>query len=376
MNVEDRRIPEGIGMMDTRPQMSVIQGRRFGVPEPRLISPKPLDIIELTAEPVQRIEQSWDDVEKVDRIKRAIEAISMLNLADHALVRSLLAHFLMEETGNRAVAKEFLGTASNASINSLIDRVENDEDAQAKAGIVNFLVDDVNLSILKGKLAGKTHREIAIETGKTKRRVDFIGRGILLAGLIAPTPANAEKSRWLRMYCDEVKVLVGKGLSIGEIAVETDSAEYQVHDAIVLMNLIGETQARSNREILNRRVDKSESLRAEIKRLVSLGYKINDVSKITGEPIGRIRYQLDYMRRRKDGPRFLRNRNQTKVVLLAALMEYAKKNPGKRVSLSKIRTDPKVRLSKQAANSAYWDLVKAGVNVPPIKNMRGNQNPK
>lgn len=370
---EDRRIPQGIGMLDSRPQMSAVEGRRLGVLDPRLESPRPQDLVALTQEPLSRIERAWDDNEKVERIKRAIEAISILKLADHAVARSLLAYFLMVETGSRSIVGEFLGNISNASINSLLNRVDENQAVQDKFGVLRFLTEGRNLDVLKAKLAGKTHGEIARETGKTKRQVDFIGRGILLAGLIEPTPANAEKSRWLRMYCDEVKDLVRRGLSIKEIAAATDSAEHQVHDAIVLMNLIGEMQARSNREILNRRLEESEPLRGEIRRLANLGYRPQKISEITGESLGRIRYQLDLMRKGKGGPRFLRNRNQTRAVLLAALNQYTEKYPDRRVSLAKIRNDPKVKLSKQAANRAYWDLVNEGISVPPIKNMKKNQ---
>ena len=299
--------------------------------------------------------------------KVAADILDSMGLSEDGKIDNF-KYFVWQKGG--ASALKAFGDIREDALVSLWTRVMDNDELRRKYGIFHFLMQGDNFEILKRKKEGVRHSNIAIELDKPLRQVNHAVRGLVLAGLVNPAPANAEKSAEFRAFCNRIRDLINEDRSFEEIVTITNSTTYKVNDAAVLLHMIGEIEPMSHREIMNKIVQRSKPLRAEIRRLAALGYKPLQISRITNQPYQRIKYQLQRMRMEGNGPRFLRSREELRKRMVIVLGDYVLHYPGEQASLEVIRRDKRLRIGKSTANKIYHELEREGQKVPPIRKRR------
>jgi len=368
MSIEDRKMPLGMGMTDSRPQIAATQGGLIDRPDPRFYDPMPLRIGEFTEEGIAFLERESHDPSSVIRVKRGIEALDLLVGVEFTQKRRILALFLEQEIGDYTILKRFLGVLTKGDVNRVIADALQD-DLLKQFGLVNYLIQPKILEILRKKREGMSHGQIAQEEDLSKAQVSEISRRLNLGGLIKPSNSgNAQSADDYRLFCDQIAALRNRGMTNFKISTLLKISANRVERATEHLIAIGEIYAIDPNDAIAKlpeRVER-ELLRQKIFELRRKKMKAPDIAADLGVSEKIIHTVLF---KGKGAPRIRQARVEQKEILRQILNSHMKLHGNNRISFEAIRELGTIIAGRGTLRSLYLEIA-AEQEVPPYRNKK------
>ncbi len=361
----ENRGATNIGMVDLRPQITAVEGRRIDLADPRLTSPAPLSLEELTRDSMERVRREWLDQNKVERAQKIISILDYLDSTEVANRRKVFALVLWDELDDSREVNQFLGVSRATNLDAYIGEAMDYPDVVRASGHVKFLMRPLHFEVLKMKREGSPHKKIEKDTELPMGDIELISRRLILARLYQPGPSSRRRTDEYREFCDLIIRLRESGLANFEIAQQLVIRRSRVAKAVMDLIAIGEVNAIDPNDAkmkLPKHQDRL-GLKAAIKELRAQGLQVPEIAVrlgISNEDVGSILYRTPEM------PRHRQTRREQKKILRGILNDHMRIHPGERISLNSIRSSEDLVISDGRLVTLY-DQIASEQEVPPRK---------
>lgn len=271
---------------------------------------------------------------------RIIDSLGV-NLSDK---RHLFFYHLWHETGSFASIKEFGEIREDPTIDSILDKVMEDESLLQKYDIffkTNTYIQIQNkaLGVFELRMKKKSSQQISQELEIPLKAVEKISKDLILIGAVDPFPKGKHKAEMFREFCDKVLYLRSQGIiNYEEIATKLGSNKTNVKQAVARLSRAGLITTLSKQEMGERERAQSDSIREKIKNLrTNTKYTVEDIARILKLTQEQVRLQITILIKSGEIPsKRTQERKRRKELLRNLLQKAYLKDPKKPIEIAEI----------------------------------------